>query len=229
VPSRCCTALLVAASACSAVVSSGCGVVVQTVYGWNDQVEREATRTYPIAVASTPEGALITRLDPGAPIELGPAPVNDAVAVPVREVVEVPRSSWPMFLGAGVDVVLGLAMLGVRATRDEARGIDEALIDTAINYTLAGAATAAFADLIFAAIFTNAEPNVVKMTPLADERPTSYLAVKDGYQSMMTTIRIPRDGAAKLAMKVNEPVRFEGLPGLGSEEPGQARTSTITD
>lgn len=205
---------------------SGCGVIFQTLYGWNSEVERESTRTYPVAITTEPQSALISRLDPQAgAVELGPSPAMDQVHLPVRETVRIPEATFPLLVGGLIDglVALGAARgLAVNAPRpdDESQGragvFGELLLVTA---------TACFAELVFAGIYSNFEPTVVRSHPIEPERQVAYVATRPGYKGVMSTVKVPWEDKVKLVLvPVESSTTPAHLPGLGPvTEPGGLR------
>lgn len=196
--------------------SSGCGVVFQTLYGWNSEVERESTRTYPVTIRTQPESALVTRMDPEGQVELGPSPALDQVGLPVRETVRVPEGTMPLLIGGLVD---GLVTLGAaRGFAVNARRPDDDSQGAAVLFfeIMVLSAAACFAELVFAGIYANFEPSVVRSEPIEPERKVAYLVERPGYKGMMGLVRVPWEDKAELRLvPASTSTAPSGIPGLG--------------
>ncbi len=201
---------------CCFVSSSACGVVFQTLYGWSNEVERESTRTYPVTIRTEPESALVTRMGPEGPLELGPSPALDQVGLPVRETVRIPEGTMPLLIGGLVDglVTLGAARgfaINIRRPDDDSQGAAALFFEVMVV-----SAAACFAELVFAGIYANLEPSVIRSEPIEPERKVAYLVERPGYKGMMGQVRIPWEDKAELRLvPVPTFIAPTPVPGLG--------------
>jgi hypothetical protein len=102
------------------IASSGCGILAQTIVGWNTEEIRVTRRTHEVRIESTPEGAQVTRSEgQSEPKVVGATPLVDRVEYEVEETVSSPRA-WAL-LGTGIaEVVVGGVLAGVgRATQNQ--------------------------------------------------------------------------------------------------------------
>jgi hypothetical protein len=101
------------AAVLSSLMLSGCGIVAQTIIGWNTEESVRTTRTHQVRIESTPEGAQVSRSDGGGePKIVGTTPLEDRVEYEVEETTLSPRA-WGL-LGTGIaEVVVGGILAGV--------------------------------------------------------------------------------------------------------------------
>src|SRR5687768_680120 len=97
--------------------ASGCGIVAQTIVGWSEPSTVTRTRTHPVRIESSPEGAQVTRTDGKSdPKIVGSTPLVDQVEYEIEESVSTPKA-WAL-LGTGIgEVVVGAVLAGVGRAR----------------------------------------------------------------------------------------------------------------
>jgi hypothetical protein len=99
--------------------ASGCGILAQTIVGWNEPSTVTRTRTHPVRIESSPEGAQVTRTDGKSdPKIVGSTPLVDQVEYEIEESVATPKA-WAL-LGTGIgEVVVGAVLAGVGRARQQ--------------------------------------------------------------------------------------------------------------
>src|SRR5687767_14732044 len=91
--------------------TSGCGILIQTIMGWNERYTERRTETHRVEVSSTPAGADIRRKNPGGSIEdLGPAPFTDQVTYDVDVTVAEPRYGG-LLAGGLIDLAISIGFI----------------------------------------------------------------------------------------------------------------------
>lgn len=97
---------------------SGCGILLQSVFGWSSERTETVKKTHSVQIKSAPAGAQVTRRDPeGNEQVLGQAPFTDTLFYERTETIESP-SSFGLYLGGVLSVGAGIGALVV-ATSDD--------------------------------------------------------------------------------------------------------------
>lgn len=177
--------------------SQGCGVIFQSIYGWSEEHERDATRQHEVKIQG-PDNALITRVGPGeASQELGRAPLVDKVTYPVRETMEEPKSFAPLIIGGLLDIGIAAAGVYIVSASSESNDVLTQTFGTSGGVLLAiYGGGAAIADIILSFTLGGAETRVVKHQPAGDGLNLTYVADAGGSQ-IRSLVRVPWDVEAK--------------------------------
>lgn len=155
-----------------ASLNSACGVMMQYAYGFDEEVSRVATRTKRVRLDNVPEGASVERRGPGGVTALGEAR-TDEVEYEVDEVIAVPRSRVPLFIGAVVDVLACGAFTYYAATTSDSGRAQLAA------YTAGYFGAGVLGDLAFLGLYPSDGPDRVLRYAPAEAAPVTYVAYSD--------------------------------------------------
>jgi hypothetical protein len=192
---------------CLAIASSGCGVALQTAFGWSDVETRKLSQTKTVAVTSVPAGARIVRRGPdGSERELGTAPLSDGHDVQVEETVE---RSGTTGLWIGFAAELGTAGLVYALWPQESRldatdnfdGTIREDSDSSPPRVIAGLAVlGAIVDLIVALVHGGSE-KVSKRETLSGGGEYTYVGRIDGLSEAAMVVKVPEQTFAHLVFE----------------------------
>jgi hypothetical protein len=190
-------ALLVAV----ATTNSGCGILLQTAFGWTQEQREVSSRNHTINVRSRPEGATVTRAGPDGSQELGTAPLVDSIAYQHETVTETP-STGGLLIGGGVSVAAAIgAFVAGGGSGDSCAFDDFSCVDEGpdIALFLLGGTLMYFGvqDLIIA-LFYGLSGAQVKANRAVDAPMVTYTASMPGKPPVSTKIKVPDSSIADL-------------------------------
>lgn len=207
-------------------------MLLQTSFGWHEEVRTKGVERVGVRVRSEPEGATIYRLGPDKRQDaLGPAPLTDRVAYSVETVRKEPRTAalWVgTILDLGATILLARAAGQTTSLRD-VESEDEFDFGFATSVSNSAKRSLYTAGAVYAGLATLTDV----VTAIAHgttggsryqrtvERPTyRYAAELDGYDRWVQSIRVP--DRTRLAFNFAERRRAAAPPGGGSSGPHRA-------
>lgn len=164
---------------------TGCGAVLQSVYGFDEEVPREATRTRVVRIEGLPPGAIVERRDAISTVRLAD-PRRDEVVYPVEETVSVPKSRWPLWLGTGVDVASLVGIFAATDWEDEGGSVLRA-------YSILYLVPAVIADAVFAMIYSFDDEETVQRFESQGPVVCTYVARANGQVQEVTIDAVWQD------------------------------------
>ena len=104
-----------------ALGASGCGALLQTIIGFEEETTRPATRTRSVRFEGLPADATVERTTADGRVQAvrRTAGDRDEVTFAVEETVSVPKSRWPLWLGTGLDLATTAIFLATTPDTDE--------------------------------------------------------------------------------------------------------------
>lgn len=198
---------------------SGCGILVQTIVGWNDVSTAKVTKTHEISIESTPPGAQVVRTSPeGARQTLGETPLTDEVRYDVNQTTTDPKAWGLLGTGLGEVAVGGILAAVGRNSRSCVYSdfyMEEVCADSKRTIPLisSGSILLVFGavDTIWGLIRVFRRPRVTK-TEVIGEPTYAYEVSKDG-QMKVANLPVPKANAAKIDLTVG------GAPAIVKSEP----------
>jgi hypothetical protein len=179
------------------VFSPGCGLIFQTVVGWNSSEKVTKTENKSVEVTSVPPGAQVTRRDPsGQETQVGTAPLHDTLSYQVEETVESP-SAWALVVGSLVDTAGSIALLAVGASSSNA-----ALDPGALLALMAGSLgiLVAIPELIVAAVHGLGSPSVTGRKVVGGAAGYAYAGKLEGYPEAVALVKVPDQSRAQIVL-----------------------------
>jgi hypothetical protein len=212
--------------------ASGCGIVAQTIVGWSEPSTVTRTRTHPVRIESSPEGAQVTRTDGRSdPKIVGSTPLVDQVEYEIEESVSTPKA-WAL-LGTGIgEVVVGAVLAGVGRARQEttcAIGSDiECSRTGGTGFFVAGGGFLVFGavDAIWGLIRLFQEPEVTATRVL--EPKYVYSVEKDGV-SKSAEVAVPTADGAKFDLGTGTVTAVAPPPPPASDSQSDARVVAVME
>jgi hypothetical protein len=213
--------------------ASGCGIVAQTIAGWNEESFRSTLRTQPVRIESTPEGAQVTRTDPkGNNTILGATPLVDQVEYEVEETIQTPKA-WALLATGLAELAAGGVLTGVGfARQEEVCDIVDMMVEChstgGTGFFVGGAAVGVFGviDTVWGLIRLFQEPEVIGSRIL--EPKLIYAVEKDGV-SKTAEIAVPTADSAKFDLSAGTVTAIAPPPPPPSDSKSDARVVAVMD
>lgn len=166
-----------------AVGNSGCGILLQTAFGWSDERTERTSKTHNLQI-DAPEGAQVTRAQGGGePESIGTGSFTDQLSY-TQEVTRTEPKTAGLWIGGGISFAAGVAM-AVAATGSSSCDFDDEFcfedVGTSVGLLTGGGLfiTAALTDFIVAAIHGLASDGVTGQRVIGENTYT-YVAQKGG-------------------------------------------------
>ncbi|MBK6689275.1 MAG: hypothetical protein IPG45_32710 [Deltaproteobacteria bacterium] len=189
---------------------SGCGIILQSAFGWSSERTETVKKTHSVQVKTAPAGAQVTRRDPeGNEQVLGQAPFTDTLFYERTETIESP-SSFGLYLGGVLSVGAGIGALVVATSGSSGSTTDDPFADsirdtssTAGDVLLAiGGGTLLYLgvqDLLIGLIY-GASGESVKSTSNLPAGTYTYTADVAGLPQATATVKPPDQSYANLIL-----------------------------
>lgn len=204
---------------------SGCGILVQTIVGWNDVSTARVTKTHQVSIESTPPGAQVVRTSPdGSTQTLGATPLTDEVRYEVDQTTTDPKA-WGL-LGTGLgEVVAGGILAAVGRNQRECVYSDFYAEELCSNSSAAvplistGSILLVFGavDVIWGLIRVFRRPRVTKTEVIGE--PTYAYEVSKDRQVKVANIPVPKAKAIQIELGGAAPAVVKSEPPPPPVEP----------
>lgn len=206
---------------------SGCGIVLQSVFGWSSERTETVQKTHSVQIKTAPAGAEVTRRDPdGNEKVLGQAPLTDTLSYERTETIESP-SSFGLYLGGVLSVGAGIGALVVATSGGSSSStgntFDDSLRDT--GSTAGDILLGVFGgtmlylglqDLLIGLIY-GASGDTVKATSNLPAGTYTYSAEVPGLPQATATVKPPDQSYANLILDGS--VKASNLLAVGAPPP----------
>jgi hypothetical protein len=191
-----------------ATTQAGCGILLQTAFGWSSERTETVERTHQVQVKTAPSGAAITRRGPdGSETNLGQAPLTDALTFQREETVESP-SSLGLYIGGAISLAAGIGAIAVATSNGSERtsssfdDFSDTSSDVGDVFLAIGGGTLIYLgvqDLLIGLIY-GASGDTVKATRNLSSGTYTYSASAPGLPSASATVKPPDQSFANLIL-----------------------------
>lgn len=196
---------------------TGCGIILQSAFGWSSERTETISKTHTVQIKSAPAGAEVTRRDPdGNEKVLGTAPLSDSLPYERTETIESP-SAMGLFLGGALSTAAGIGAMVVATSGGSSSGTVRDTLDgpdTGDIFLAVGGGTLIYLglqDLLIGLIY-GASGDSVKATSNLPSGTYTYTAKISGLPPAAATVKPPDQSFANLILEGGDrPVLFGAL------------------
>jgi hypothetical protein len=215
------------------VFCSGCGLIFQTIVGWNNAESVKKTESKTVEVTSVPPGAQVTRRDPsGQEVAVGTAPLNDPLSYEVEQTVESP-SVWALVTGGLIDTVGGIALvaLGISSVSSAGSSPDVASGGADASLGALGATMGSLvvltglSELVVALIHGSSSPSVANRKIVGGAAGYAYTGKLSGLPEAVALVKVPDQSKAQIVL---DPNAMAQLAELQRQQKGKAASGSET-
>ncbi|MEQ9500647.1 MAG: hypothetical protein RIT81_27500 [Deltaproteobacteria bacterium] len=186
-----------------ALSSTGCGILLQSAFGWSTEERRVSEKTHAITVRTQPEGLPVTRSGPDGTKQLGASPVTDKILYEHEMVIESPSTAG-LYIGGVLEIVAAFTAFFASAPGDCEDVFVEGC-DTNIPLALLGGALMYFGlqDMVIGLVY-GLSGDSVKQNRAVDPPTYTYASVMSGKPRQEKRIQVPDSSFANFS--------FDGTP-----------------